>query len=125
MLRSRIVFAAQAVSLVLLAACALVLGMFAMMAESGGKESRPDLLVPLILALLVIVFGVRREARSPSAVALLLVCSAALGWAPCVVPSSVSWPSAIGFCWWCVLLSAASASLLSWRGPGEPSPGNG
>lgn len=117
---SRIVFAAKVLCLVVLSACLCVMGMFVLMAESGGKEPRPDLLPPLIAAMLVIAFGVRRETHSPGVVTVLLALSGMLGWAPALFPGPLDWPVKTGICWWTLLLTSAGAAWLSRRGPGSP-----
>jgi hypothetical protein len=76
------------------------LGPFALLAESGGKNARPDLLLPMFITLGAIALGVRHEATRPVFVCILMLCTAALGLTPIAlsffVHYGVEWPTFLG-----------------------------
>src|SRR5262245_28001683 len=88
------------------------------MAESGGKESRPDVHAPVVLATLVLAFGVKSVAVTrPSLTSVLCVVAAALGPAPLGLDSLVNsgkhWPVLFGGTWLVALLASIAAAFAS------------
>jgi hypothetical protein len=108
---SRKVLLAKALTLFVLSACAIVLGFFVLMAESGGKDSRPDIVLPLVLAI-VVILGVRRGTQRPVVVILLMAGSAVLGASPLLL-SFHDWTTDFTIPWWLTLVLATGAAWLS------------
>jgi len=111
---SRRVLLAKALTLLVLSACAIVLGFFVLIAESGGKDSRPDILWPLVLAI-VVILGVRGGTKRPVVVILLMASSAALGASPLLL-SFDDWTTNFTIPWRLTLVLATGAAWLSRAG---------
>lgn len=97
----------------------LFLGPFVLMAESGGKDSEPLVLVPLLLALFVLGFGVKvRGGAHADGTSLLSVLTAVSAGAPLVLSSLVpgrEWAWVFGGCWLAALGFAVVAAVVSRR----------
>jgi hypothetical protein len=123
---SRWVLPAKVAALAVVSLCAVVLGLFVLLADSG-KDSRPDVLLPILLTIPVLALGVRRPAARPAAVAALILATLALAPAPVVLEVLFqprrSWPLVFAIPWSVGLAAAAGAAALS-RSADRP-PGGG
>ena len=121
------VFASKVLAITVLCSCALVLGFFVLMAESGGKDSRPDVLLPLVLSIGVLAFGVRRQTIRRGTVTILVLGAATLGPSPLLLDYLISpgrgWPMVFAIPWWMGLATTLAAALLS-RAAGPPADGS-
>lgn len=118
--RPKGVFVAKLVCLAVLVLCALVLGSFVLMADSGGKQSRPDIFAALVLAI-VCVSMVKRNAASQSKVSAWLAAAALLAPAPLaleiVLRGRGSWETHFAICWWLCSAASGIAARVSQRMP--------
>ena len=109
--RPKSVFVAKLVCLAVLVLCALVLGSFVLMADSGGKQSRPDIFAALVLAI-VCVSMVKRNAQAQRKINAWLAVTTLLAPAPLALETffgrRASWETYSALCW---LLCSAAAMI--------------
>jgi len=106
----------------ILSLCIFFGGFFVVMAESGGKDSRPDLLVAIVSSTAVVAFGPRRvAARRPWLVFCLIVAAGLLGPMPLIlelfdVVRGMHWSVPFDFSWYGSLVCAVFAAIVSRTG---------